>query len=193
MINKMDGNSRTGENESDLVDIISGEPLDEELKTLSIRLELEDASSFIFGYCASDEKTYHAVSQRIQKLFSIPPESVLNHEYQHKEFNLNLYLNQNKELISSLPSEIVLINVSGFERDAGFGDDMSYSTQIRRAHDYGQDVKEPVKLGESPLCDLDKKVIVLTHIDPLYGREKYERALKSALSSQFKDFVYEIK
>ncbi len=172
---------------SELVNAISENTLKEEVGMLRRKIQRKDIPSFMMGYCASDTPTFERVVEYIQEQVAPQAQQPLEITLEPKLTNLKDYFLLHKEELQSATGDIFLVKARNFESLRVLE---LYKHAFRAAHDYDQDVCEDAK---SKFKGLNKKVLVITHIDPSKGKELYERAVRSAVTSQFKSFLYEFR
>lgn len=159
--------------------------LEQEVNLLKIDIKLANNPPIILGYCATENSIYEQVVTYLQKQTNSKTKP-LEINLKPDTRNLREYLLKNIKMINSLDSEIVLIKAKGFEKLSGLQTDINY----RFAHDYDQEIIEDTT---NKFRELNHKIVVITQIDPSAGKDIYETAIKSALLSQFKFFLYEFK
>lgn len=173
---------------SELVNAISERTLEQEVIILKKRIQRTYTPSFIMGYCATDISTFEQVvrytQEQVTQYAQQPLEVTLNPNLR----NLRDYFLLRKEEMQSTARDIILVKARGFERLSALN--AQSGIRYRVAHDYDQGLCEDEK---NTFIGLDKKVLVITHIDPSSGEEAYEVAVRSACQSQFKSFLYEFK
>lgn len=166
-----------------IVEKISNKNLSELIKILKLSVDIVDIdrrNSFIMGYCASTSKIYSQFIDYLQKHMEIPRESTFSFGLPQNSSDILFQLYKVKDKINNIPDDLVLIGVTGFEKMLGVS---NKGRRHRAGHDYDQNIKE------SSLLTFNKKIMIVTHIDT--AAQNYEESIRSALSSQFKDFLYE--
>ena len=171
----------------DLEERISEAKLSELVERLKRIVSWEQAPAFIIGYCASDDKIFADVSDYVKQQLGIEEADVKYLEFEKEGLNLYGLLKQQKAELQSCKGDVLLVKVNGIERHPRFPYDGDY---LHTLHWLGQTVLQGQK---QTFEGLTKKVVVIAHIGKSEGNVIYERAIKSALDSQFKHFFYEFE
>ena len=174
-------------NISKLVNMISNRTLEEEVKRVFDCVELSTKPSLIMGYCASNNETFDNVTDYLLKELSLSKNNYIEIGLTPEMRNLRGYISDNKHILQKNQNEVMMFKVKGFEQLNGF-DIKESDYYLRVAHDYDQESIE--KLNED-FPDLNKKIVIITHIGHSAGQKNYDKAVRSACQSQFKTFLYE--
>lgn len=142
-------------------------------------------SSFICGYVASHDNLYSLIADYIAKGLGIPQDNI--HEIpihpNLRGLGHRFFLDKLEEYKGD-PESVRLVKATGFEKLETLANP---NTSYRAAHDFDQSFEQHrFELWDGP------KILIVTHVGFSLGREGYERALKSATTSQFKTFLWEI-
>jgi len=173
---------------SKLVNAIHDETLELEVDMLKRRIQHTDTPSFFMGYCAAETSLFERVVKYMQDQVAPKVKQPMEIALEPDLRNLRGYFLQHIGELQAEVGDVVLVKVSGFEGLSSLNP--GYGIAHRVAHDYDQDVCQN---QDHTFKGLDKKVLVITYIDPSKGREAYELAVGSACNSQFKSFIYEFR
>ncbi len=164
------------------VNKIYNEKLSEQFKVIKTAvglLDIRKKSPFRTGYCFSSKTVFDEVSEYFMQGMDITPEGLLELKLKVKE-DIMRGIYRLKDKTEKNQNPIVVVKCSGFGK---LIENSPKDVRFRRGHDYDQDIKE------HPLFEPEKKVIIVSHIDK--AEKNYEEALRSALNSQFRDFIFE--
>ncbi len=179
-------------NIEDLEERISGKKISEKVEILKRIVNLEKNLSFIMGYCGSDDETFYKIAEYIRTQVGISAKCVLETTIHPASSDLTNYIIKHKDELQNLPGGVIIIKIKGFEKLEGLDSESNF----RIAHDYDQNVIEGFGQHHDlieQIKGLTKKIIVLTQIGYSEGEKAYDLALTSAISSQFKSFIYELE
>lgn len=167
--------------------------ISEDLRRWQIQLEWSDRNFHCF-YLACQDAEYDALASYIRKKLGIEKSCVKKIIVDPKCIDIVRELLELQESIQRLQCKRVLILAHGFEGIikrvmASNGSDYVLS---RAGHDYDQNVFESREL-EGAYRGIKKKIVILTHVGYSFGNEVYDVAFRSALGSQFRDGIIEIR
>jgi|WetSurMetagenome_2_1015567.scaffolds.fasta_scaffold172788_2 hypothetical protein len=171
------------EDMSKLKDEITELTLEELVSRVKVFLTLEPELCMQTGFCASTRERFEQVADYIAKTMGIPAERVLSYDIQ-KDHNIVDSLKEvQRDTIIKSP---ILIKITSFITKG--------ERRMLIPHRYGQTLYQKVRQDMIPEnLPNPKKMLALTHIDREADHDMYEEAVRGALNSQFKMFVYEFK
>jgi len=152
---------------------------------VEMRKSSQRASRFSMFYVAGDDEDINTVTKTFAQAIGIEPDEIV--EVKVNEWSTDLRTNLNELPDQMLQKEAIFISASGFEEVLKNAD---WVIKARRGHDWDQNVKESESLSEKLK---NNSVVIITKIKKSTGHEVYEKAIRSALISQFKDGIIEVK
>lgn len=162
-----------------------------EWKTL-VDIRQNDGKFFsMFWIAGPDEKTKPAIDY-ITRQLGIDKNAVIEFEIDSNQWDVTRDLGQSVNKIRSMNGNRVLMIARGFEKVLANTTD---TYRLNRAgHDWDQDVLEHhEKTGWSkPYSEINKHVVIITTIGLSAGQEAYDKAVKSAVGSQFRNGVIKL-
>lgn len=148
---------------------------------------------FVQFYLACSDEKLDPFVQYMRDRLAIAEENILRFDVDVNKMDNTTKLKELKNDIEKKSGDLVLLIADRFEKQI---DMLAQAKDIysitRRGHDYDQNIQERKDLAKS-FEGVEKKIIILTHIGKSCGEKIYEDALKSALLSQFRDGIMEIK
>lgn len=174
-------------NISRLVDV-HGITLEENLKELSSIVEFTNHPKIFSGYVAADTQTFDAVSRYIKDQISPQQKkSIITNIPNHERGLIAYFINNLEDIQSRVDGNTLVIKARGFEKLEAL--DPKHEITYRIAHDYDQGISD----YSFARIILNKKIVVVTQIDPASGEHLYNLALDSAIHSQHRTFCYIFK
>jgi hypothetical protein len=170
---------------SDIDNKISGEKLSDLLKKLKFKIKISPEKTIISGYFASDDQTFEQAVNYLAEELGI--KGIEHVQIDPESSSIADQLIKMKDDLNNYEGDTVLIAADGFETLSVF--DSEDEGLARRGHDYDQNV---IQHDPKAFEGLDKKIIILTHIGNSLGEQRYDRAIRSAVQSHFKEFIFEV-
>lgn len=168
-------------------------PISEDLQRWQIYLEWSNESFHRF-YLACRDIEYDALASYIREKLDIKKHCVKRIDVDPECMDIVHQLLELRESIQRLQCKRVLILAYGFAgiiKRVMAGNSSDYLLS-RAGHDYDQNIAESLRLKKA-YEGIKKKIIILTHVGYSFGNEVYDASLRSALGSQFRDGIIEIR
>ena len=174
-------------------DLIHGEEVEELISEWKRMVEWRNRHApFSMFYIASQSEAYERVVQGVARKLGVSADDVVETTVEPGQGDVVRNLMALADEIGSKTGSLVMMIVRGFE---GLVVGRHEIDLIRLGHDYDQNVKEAS--DRSPwgiqYRGLDKHVIIITVIGGGLGAEVYNKAVVSAVGSQFKDGIIEVQ
>lgn len=167
--------------------------ISEDLQRWQMQLDWSDRRFHCF-YLACQDIKYDALAHYIREKLDIKKNYVKRVDIDPKRIDIVYQLLKLQKSIRNMRCKRVLILAYGFEGMIKRIMDSNDSDYIlsRAGHDYDQNIAESLMLEEA-YKGIEKKIIILTHIGYSLGSKIYDAAFRSALGSQFRDGIIEIR
>jgi|SRR3989338_10974313 len=174
-------------------DLIHGEEVGELISEWKRIVERRSSHApFSMFYIASQNEAYERVVQGVARQLGVSADDVVETAVEPGQRDVVRNLMALADEIGFKTGSRVMMIVRGFEKLVVGGHEIDL---IRLGHDYDQNVREAS--DRSPwgirYRGLDKHVIIITVIGGGLGAEVYNRAVVSAVGSQFKDGIIEVQ
>lgn len=183
-------------NEIDLgLDRIYGEPVGDIVAMWKKIVDIQQGFGkplAMFWVAGHDEKVALAIDLIADQL-GVLRTAVIDFAIGDEELGLRERLGELADKIRAIEGERVLIVARGFERLISLHSDSFWLTRL--GHDWDQSVvyDAPNRPWGKLYTDMGKQVVILTTIGFSLGNEIYDEAVKSAVGSDFKQGILELK
>lgn len=147
---------------------------------------------FSMFYVASQSENGELVVQEAAKILGVSADDVVETRVEPGQGDVVRNLMALADEIGAKKGDRVMLIVRGFVDLVAGRHEIDL---IRLGHDYDQNVKEATDRTPWGIryCNLGKQVIIITVIGGGLGVEIYNKAVVSAVSSQFKDGILEVR
>lgn len=172
---------------ADLKDNVSGVSFKEAVEKLALMVDVADSRRFFRFYLACPEDKLEPLVDYLREGVGVSRAALLETELLDGYRDILPNLRDMLDQISAINESRLLVVSRGFEKIV---EGVDYHIFTRAGHDYDQNIAESSHLKEAVQL-AGKKIVVATHIGYSRGEESYQRAVKTALMSQFKDGLFE--
>lgn len=174
-------------------DLIYSEEIEELISGWKTRVERQSGHTpFSMFYIASQSENLELVVQEAVKILGVSADDVVETRVEPGQGNVVGNLMALADEIGAKKGDRVMLIVRGFEDLFTRRHEVDH---IGLGHDYDQAVKKPS--DKTPLGrryrSLGKHIVIITVIGNGLGVEIYNKAVVSAMSSQFKDGIVEAR